>query len=248
MRAAISVLNQALLHPAAPGTALSHWRLATQGLDYASRGACPALQADGLCRVHVERQPGACCAVPLEPLWPDRLQQVVLLQRREEAGFLGADCLTLADEGPREDLLCDGQSLPRDADRRALADQRAALLADRLHWGDAVFADLGPALGRQGAPAAGYLTLPMVLVLMALAAASPRCRARCQRYAQRQRVLIETQVTLALARRRSEDRATTEELRRFVRAYEAFEAWASQSRGTAGVNAAATEAYLGLAV
>lgn len=226
--------------------------LATQGLDYPSLGACPARLADGRCGIHDDRKPGICGSVPLDPLQPDRLQHVVLLHRRAEAAYLGADCIAAGRRDGHAALTAGGEVV--DVDYRGhLGRQRRALAAEKATWGDAVFALLERDLladeaQARRAPADGYLTLSLVPVLAVLATRSAACRARCARYATSQIALIDHKVGQALRRRREQDRAVTRELRAFSQAYERFVAATGRSSVEPAVPdpvAAAADAYLG---
>nr|WP_217447083.1 YkgJ family cysteine cluster protein [Burkholderia pyrrocinia] len=210
------------------GGANGEWvALTLQGYDYPSLGRCTALADDGRCSVHAEK-PAICGAVPLDPMLPDRLQSRVLAARRDEAGWLGANCIVEAgDERPAVEpafpipLVTAGQV----ADRAALDTYRDALAFERAVWRDAVFAsligggqDVRHALTRL-APG-GYLTVSIVPVLLAVAQVSAHCRALCIDFIDAQLALIGANVEAALARRRVDDRPATRELRGFAQALE----------------------------
>ncbi|QGZ59186.1 YkgJ family cysteine cluster protein [Paraburkholderia acidiphila] len=219
--AAIDELSQALFHRSAAFG--SDWIVLTlQGYDYPSLGRCPALADDGRCTLHETGKPAMCAAVPLDPLWPDRLQTRVLEGRRESAQWLGADCIrtTATATAGATPLVHEGKV----ADAEALTRFRGALAFERGIWRDAVFAslheaaaDLRDALARLGA--GGHLTVSLAPALMAAARVSARCRELCVAYIDNQIALIERTVEAALARRRLDDRPVTRELRGFAQAY-----------------------------
>ena len=197
--------------------------LQTQGHDYPSLGACPALDATGRCGVHDDRKPAVCRVVPLDPQRPAPEQLAVLRRRHADAAFLAADCLV---PGARAGLqpLVDGERIV-DADYLAAFERaRADLQVDDERWGRDVLAWLRPQLdGAPGSPRpGGYLALSLVPVLTVLARRSPDGQARGIDYARRQVALIERNVAGALRRRRPADRPFTEELRRFAAQYVRF--------------------------
>ena len=201
--------------------------LTLQGYDYPSLGRCAALADDGRCGVHANK-PSICRAVPLDPMLPDRLQSRVLVARRDDAAWLGANCIVEAGSGQSAGerafpipLVTAGQV----ADRAALDAHRDALVFERAVWRDAVFAsltdgghDVRHALSRL-APG-GYLTVSIVPVLLAVAPISARCRALCIDLIDAQLAMIGTRIEAALARRRADDRPATSELRGFAQALE----------------------------
>ena len=140
--AASDALSARLFHRSG---AASEWIVLTlQGYDYPSLGRCAALADDGRCSVHADK-PSICRAVPLDPMLPDRLQSRVLAARRDDAGWLGANCIveTSSTQSAVESsfpipLVTAGQV----ADRAALDAYRDALVFERAVWRDAVFASL----------------------------------------------------------------------------------------------------------
>ncbi|OXJ29452.1 MULTISPECIES: flagellin N-methylase [Burkholderia] len=206
----------------------SEWiALTLQGYDYPSLGRCAALADDGRCSVQADK-PSICRAVPLDPMLPDRLQSRVLAARRDDAGWLGANCIveTASPQSSVESsfpipLVTAGQV----ADRAALDAYREALVFERAVWRDAVFAslvgggqDVRHALSRL-APG-GYLTVSIVPVLLAVAPISAYCRTRCIAFIDAQLALIGMNIETALARRHADDRPATRELRGFAQALE----------------------------
>lgn len=199
--------------------------LTLQGYDYPSLGRCAALADDGRCGVHANK-PSICGAVPLDPMLPDRLQARVLAARRDDAAWLGANCIVEAGHVRSADesvfpipLVTAGQV----ADRAALDAHREALMFERAVWRDAVFASLadgGPGVSHALARLApgGYLTVSIVPVLLAVAQVSAHCRALCIDFIDAQLTLIGANVEAALARRQAADRPATHELRGFAQA------------------------------
>lgn len=220
-------------------------QLSTQGLDFPSRGACPALRDDGLCDIHDDRKPAMCITVPLDPRVADPRQHLVLIDRARGAAYIGADCIV---PGTREGMavLVDGGAVVAPPAREQLARHRRALGDEDRQWADAVAAMVGGQAPAPHGPAGGVLTLPLVPVLAVLASRSDRCRERCLHYARRQISLLEQRIADALARRDPRDRAVTQEFRHYASAYERFgRALGTQPSATAA-DASRTEAYLGL--
>lgn len=213
-------LNDALFHRS--GTREAGWISVTlQGYDYPSAARCPALAQDGLCTLHEAGKPARCAAVPLDPLVPDRWQAIALGARREGVRALGVDCIRNSLE-PGAIRLFDGA---RVIDTPALEQDRAALVFDRKLWRDAVAAALAAAPGSLAALKPGArLTIPPVPALLSVARVSPACHAACIDVIGRQRALIDSTISAALARRRADERAVTQELRGFALAHaRAFE-------------------------
>jgi hypothetical protein len=191
---ACSLLADALLHRLSGHTGAGDVLLATQAFA-APSSMCPALGPDMRCAIHDDRKPLACVVVPLDALVPDRLQHVVLAERRVEASYLGADCIV---PGARSGAapITRRLSVIDPATSEALARRRRDLLADKRLWGDAVFEvlrgdlfDDAEALSRL--PASGSLVMSIAPVLMVIAGASPRGRGRCLDYLDAQVELIE---------------------------------------------------------
>ncbi|RQT40477.1 YkgJ family cysteine cluster protein [Burkholderia contaminans] len=240
--AASDALSARLFHRT--GGAGSEWiALTLQGYDYPSLGRCAALADDGRCSVHADK-PSICRAVPLDPMLPDRLQSRVLAARRDDAGWLGANCIVEA--GAPHAAVESSFPIPlvtagQVADRAALDAHRDALVFERAVWRDAVFAsltdggqDVRHALSRL-APG-GYLTVSIVPVLLAVAQVSEYCRTRCIEFIDAQLALIGMNIETALARRHADDRPATRELRGFAQALErARHALAAMPAPVAGI-------------
>jgi Fe-S-cluster containining protein len=214
---ALAFLQDSVFHRSEDG-----WvTLVTQAFDYPSIGRCPALGSDGSCAVHGQDKPLMCRVVPLDPCLPDRLQDSVLRQRRNAAGFMGATCIEPGAPPPYRPLVRHGR-VAEPAFDMDLRRRRADLIHEKERWGRAVFGMLEKELNRGAAPGIGtgaYLVLPLVPVLAVLAAESDGMRAECAGYIDAQLVLIETAVRRALERKRAQDRAVTAQLRIFAQAY-----------------------------
>jgi hypothetical protein len=198
-------------------------RLATQGHDYPSLGACPARDATGLCAIHDDRKPGMCGVVPLDPRLPQASQVLVLQRRHRESAFLDADCIAPGARAGFEPLVEDERIV--DAGYlEAFERYRALLQVDDELWGRDLLEWMRPELARRPSSARpdGYLALSLVPVLAVLARRSADWQGRCARYALQQVTLIEANVARALQRRHAPDRPFTEELRRFASQYRQF--------------------------
>jgi len=166
--------------------------------------------------------------VPLDALVPDRLQHVVLAERRAEASYFGAECIA-AGVSPWRTTLVHGLAVVDAAAAEALARRRRDLADEKRWWGDAVFGVLRGELFASPAalarvPVGGFLVLTIAPVLVVLSAVSPRCRQRCLEYLDAQIALIEERIRLAVAGRRLADRSGTAQLRAFARADVALKA------------------------
>jgi Fe-S-cluster containining protein len=194
---AFSELADALLHRLPDSAGGGNVQLVTQAhaVTMADEERCPALGDDMRCEIHDTGKPAACSVVPFDALVPDRMQHLVLSERRREASYLGADCIV---PGTRPGFARVTRRLavvdPTFAD--ALARRRRDLLIDRRMWGDAVFRMLLPDLFHNPAalarvPPGGFLVMDLAPVLIVLAQASARSRARCLAYLEAQAALIE---------------------------------------------------------
>jgi hypothetical protein len=220
---ASSELADALLHRLPGGLHAEDILLATQGFSVGPSEPCPALGSDMRCTVHEDRKPATCSVVPLEALVPDRLQHVVLAERRGEATYLGADCIV---PGSRPDFvrLTHRLAVVDENAKESLVRRRRDLADEKRWWGESVFRMLQRDLFANAAalarvPESGSLVMAIAPVLMVLAAVSSRCRERCLAYIDAQIVLIEETLRLALANERLADRRETEQLRAFLRTH-----------------------------
>jgi Fe-S-cluster containining protein len=216
--AAFDAIADTLLHRA--GDTFS---ITAQGYDYPSLARCPALEDDGRCAIHLQGKPLTCEVVPLDPLVPDTLQHLVLAGRNQSAVYLGADCIQ---EGARDGatLMVEHGRVVDASANDALKRRRVALEKEREVWGRAVFEALRRELFDSPAalariPAGGFLTISIVPALLTVASASANCRRLCVDYIDSQLALIDRCITLALVRRRLDDRPVTQELRGFANAY-----------------------------
>jgi hypothetical protein len=242
--AAFDALEDALLHRS-PLLADESFSIATQGFDYPSLARCPALADDGLCAIHTHGKPSMCEAVPLDPMVPDSMQDVVLAARNASSAYVGANCIREGEAAARDRDGCEGAAAAArdDADTRthmvtlvangriqdassqgAVQRRRSLLTLDREFWGRAVFELLRGELfdspvARMRIPTDGYLTISLVPALLAVASYSDACRVACVAYIDSQLALIERNVERALQRRRPDDRPVTRELRAFSDAY-----------------------------
>lgn len=216
--AAFAALARRQGHPLPNGDVLM---IATQAIDYPSRGRCPALADDGRCTIHASR-PSTCAMVPLDAWVPDRLQAVSLAAKRRGGEHdIGADCVSVVSSGslPADVIpLVRASEVAEPGYAAALARRRDDEARDKAVWGDAVCRLLMPELlgrarGIASIPFAGYRTLPLVPVLAVLADGGSEARARCLDYIAAQRRLIAASIDAALARRRADDKPMTAQLR-----------------------------------
>ena len=195
-------------------------QLGLQGIEPPSTPRCPALQQDGHCSLHAQGKPAMCAAVPLDPMQPLAAQAIVL-RRRLPGGpeDFGAQCLS--SDGSLPTLVADDGSITDEAHRQALEAVRQALSDEGPLWRAPLQTRLANALPPDRLPrAGGFLSLPLTPVLELLAESGDAARAR--RYAKAQCELLEQRIAAALQRRRPEDRATTQEFRRWRAAYGSF--------------------------
>ena len=196
---AFSQLADTLLYRSPDGAGASRVLIATQAFapedgDASSSTACPALGDDMRCTIHEDRKPAACSVVPLDALVPDRLQHLVLGERRSEASYLGAACIV---PGVRSDAtrLTRRLAVVDPGYAEALARRRRDLVADKRFWGDAVFRMLGrelfdPAHSPSRIPAHGLLVMAIAPAVAVIAGASARSRERGVAYLDAQIALM----------------------------------------------------------
>lgn len=201
----------------------SEWLyLFTQGFSYASLAACPARGADGRCQLHDEGKPAVCGSVPLEALWPARLQRFALSEREADARRWGADCISPL---PRVGLplFVERAAVVDPASLDALDRRQRSLEQERHHWGQRVAAWLGfDGPNARAVPATGTLDLSITPVLAVVAEASPVCRERVLEYLSAQLQLIEDTLRGALQRKNPADRSDTARLRKHAEAHQAL--------------------------
>lgn len=188
--------------------------LALQSFSYASLSTCPALTPDLRCSLHGPDKPSSCQCVPFDPALPDTLQRWVLAARGQEAHAWGAECITV-----------DPPSAPTPVVSRlrvlhphslTLAAWRQERIADRILWGNAVFAHLNRALASthfSAVPTRGFLLLSPVVVLTHLARSGTDAQRRVRQFLSAQSILIAETLKTALQRKDRADRADTQLLR-----------------------------------
>lgn len=192
--------------------------LNTQALDYDSLGKCPALADDQRCSIHENRKPSVCSMVPFDALYPNRMQDSVLLSRQ-----LGEECIVA---GYREgyDVIFENSRITDAEYKKAIEKRRQDLIMDKEVWGKEVFSMFGPELfkhplHRERIPFDGYLSIPLTPVLMVLASYSEHTRSRCAQYIRCQITLIDKKIGQALERKNNQDKPITKELRGIRAAY-----------------------------
>jgi len=196
--------------------------LAAQGLDVPGTRQCPMLRPDARCLLHSDHKPAACVAVPLDPLVPDRWQNLVLAERQRDADFSGAGCIA---KGSGRDLLPivrNGQVLRSDL-LSALGQRRADLANEKRLWGKAAYTLLERSLtgqpdGLAQIPDNGQLIMSLVPTLLVLAEVSARCHERCIDFIEAQLTLIQ-RVSNGLALEELTAQASRARLLSFSRAY-----------------------------
>ncbi len=211
----VAALAERIFHPLPGGR--DYLLLSGQAFGYASLGRCPALDDQGGCSVHHDRKPLTCSAVPLDALFPDRLQGSVLSARLKEAAYVGSDCVRtqpLRDDSP----FVHGPHLMDSSVRALLAEHRNALADEKRVWSARVLRLLAkePGFAWNALPEAGYFALSIAPVLLVLAEVSEACRKRCIAYLDAQAHLGEQIVGAALSRKSLTERPTTRQLRAFL--------------------------------
>ncbi len=191
--------------------------LSGQAFGYASLGRCPALDEKGACSVHHDRKPLTCSAVPLDALFPDRLQGSVLSARLKEAAYVGSDCVR-TQRLPSDTPFMHGTHLVDSSARALLTEHRNALADEKRVWSARVLRLLAkePNFAWNALPEAGFFALSIAPVLLVLAEVSEACRARCIAYLDAQARLGERVVGAALSRKSLTERPTTRQLRAFL--------------------------------
>lgn len=194
----------------------------TQAIDYESLNKCPALGEEGQCTIHHDRKPTVCSMVPFDSLYPDSLQNIVLLSRQ-----FAENCIVA---GKREGygVVINNRQVVNTRYRDILNQRRDGLYLEKRWWGNAVFAMLQNELFCNPAEIAkipvdhGLFSLSIIPVLMTLAGVSGPCRDRCLRYVDSQVNLIDIKVNQARARKSASDKQTTQVLRSFKNHYLKF--------------------------
>ena|GEM_PF-488404 len=185
----------------------------TQALDYEAENKCPALGADQHCTIQHDRKPTVCSLVPFDSLYPDSLQNIVLLNRN-----FAENCIFKGEKADYPIIIKDRQVVSRPY-QSALELRRKDLQSEKRYWGNAVFAMLEMQVFSQSAEIAkipqdnGLLLLPLVPVLMVLAEISEKCQARCLQYIDSQIKLIDLKIAQAIARKTVADKPITQQFR-----------------------------------
>jgi len=188
--------------------------LALHAFSYDSVSRCPALSADQGCGLHGPDKPLSCRSVPFDPALPDTLQRWVLAERGQEAQSWGADCITHVPPSEPEPVVSRLRVL--EPHSHTLSAWRKQRVADRALWGDAVFAQLHPALAStqfDAVPSRGFLLLSPVLVLAHVAQSGADAQRRVRQFLRAQATLMAQTLAEALARKDRADRADTQLLR-----------------------------------
>ncbi len=191
----------------------------TQAMDYDSLNKCPALGENHHCAIHDDRKPAVCSMVPFDSLYPDSLQNIVLMSRR-----FGEKCIISGDHDDYQVVIKDRQVVSQSY-QNALNQRRNDLCLEKQWWGNAVFKLLQHEVFCNPAEVAkipmdnGLLSFSIIPVLMVLAEVSERCNARCLQYVDSQINLIDKKVNLAISRKSVADKQTTKEFRSFKDKY-----------------------------
>lgn len=194
--------------------------VAGQAFGFPSQSRCSSLMTDGRCGLHQTGKPLVCHVVPFDSLQPDRCQSDVLAERRAEAGFFGADCITRA-PATAPHAATAGPRLLKAAIARDLKRHRDALELEKRHWGSRVFTFLSN--GQSGVPwrllpDGNWVEIGLTPALAAVAELSPGCRERTLEYIDAQLVLGEALVRDAISRKSLLDRDATQRLRAYLQA------------------------------
>jgi Fe-S-cluster containining protein len=191
----------------------------TQAMDYEARNRCPALNDDHGCSIHDDRKPAVCSMVPFDSLYPDSLQNIVLLSRRFEENCIVSG---QSDDYP---LVFSNRQVSDAAFRSVLKKRRDELKVEKQIWGDAVFHTVQKELLSHPAHAAkipaddSALLLSIIPVLQVLASLSESLRLRCLRYIDSQIGLLDDKIAQAIARKSAADKQTTHSFRSFKEHY-----------------------------
>jgi Fe-S-cluster containining protein len=196
--------------------------LAAQGLDVPGTHQCPMLRPDSRCQLHADHKPAACAAVPLDPLVPDRWQNLVLAERVRDVGFSGAGCIAKGSGRDLLPLVRDGQVLRSDL-LSALGQRRADLANEKRLWGKETYALLERSLtgqpdGLAQIPDNGQLIMSLVPTLLVLAEVSAPCHERCIDFIEAQLALIQ-RVSIGLTLEELTAQASRSRLLSFSKAY-----------------------------
>lgn len=191
----------------------------TQAMDYEALNRCPALNENQGCSIQNDRKPSVCTMVPFDSLYPDSLQNIVLLSRRFDE-----NCIITGQSNGYQ-LVVANRQVADQSFREALQRRRDDLMLEKQLWGHAVFKTLRTELLCHSDQAAkipadnGALLLSIIPVLQVLAILSEPLRIRCLRYVDSQLCLLDDKITQALARKSAADKPTTRYFRSFNEHY-----------------------------
>ncbi|WP_347987775.1 hypothetical protein [Methylomonas sp. AM2-LC] len=194
----------------------------TQAMDYESINKCPALTSDYHCSIQNDRKPIVCSMVPFDSLYPDSLQNIVLMNR----GYR-ENCIS---NQQRDDLniVINNRKLVDWQYQAALKQRRDDLAMEKQLWGAGVFAQLQneffyhPAITNKIPIDNGILCLSIIPVLTIVAGISENCRLRCLQYIDSQLKLIDSKINQAISRKSAQDKPITLEFRGFKEKYLKF--------------------------
>lgn len=199
-----------------------YFSIMTQAMDYESLNKCPALGENNYCTIHNDRKPNVCSVVPFDALYPDSLQNIVLLSR----GF-AENCIVNGLKADFEVVVKDRQVQNYEY-LKALRQRRDDLHFEKQLWGNTVFALLqaeGYCHSGEAAKAPwddALLSLSIIPVLMVVAGVSEKCADRCLQYIDSQLDLLEQKINQALSRKSAVDKPTTQVFRAFKHHYMKF--------------------------
>ncbi|MGD0962022.1 MAG: hypothetical protein ABSB19_19610, partial [Methylomonas sp.] len=183
----------------------------TQAMDYESLNKCPALGEDYHCLIQEDRKPAVCSMVPFDSLYPDSLQNIVLLSRDfKEICIVNG----FQDDYP---IVVRDRQVVNPHYLQALKQRRDDLRMEKQYWGEAVFAMLrkegfcNPGEAAKIPMDNGLISLSIIPALMVIAQVSKKCNARCLQYVDSQIELIDGKISQAISRKSTLDKQTTRE-------------------------------------
>jgi Fe-S-cluster containining protein len=211
-------LNDAQLFKIGP-TDSYYLSIMTQAMDYEALNRCPALNENQGCSIHEDRKPAVCSMVPFDSLYPDSLQNIVLLSRRFDE-----NCIVTGQPDGYQ-LVVANRQVANQSFRVVLQNRRDDLMREKQLWGNTVFQTLRTELLCHPEQAAkipaddSAVLLSITPVLQVLASLSESLRARCLRYVDSQICLLDEKVLQAIARKSAADKQTTRTFRSFKEHY-----------------------------
>jgi Fe-S-cluster containining protein len=191
----------------------------TQAMDYEALNRCPALNENQGCSIHEDRKPAVCSMAPFDSLYPDSLQNIVLLSRRFDE-----NCIVTGQPDGYQRVVANRQVADQSF-RVALQNRRDDLMREKQLWGDTVFQTLRTELLCHPGQAAkipaddSAVLLSIIPVLQVLASLSESLRVRCLRYVDSQICLLDNKIAQAIARKSAADKQTTRTFRSFKEHY-----------------------------